>query len=95
MAQKLLSRRNFLKAGTVALVVIPSAGLTLGTTLINSADIGTSSLIREVTPFIEILPDESVRLIIHKQEMGQGVRTSLAMLLAEELDVDLAQVKLH
>ena len=38
--------------------------------------------------FIKIEPDGIVTLTIHRSEMGQGVRTSLAMLLAEELEAD-------
>ncbi|MGH8567465.1 MAG: molybdopterin cofactor-binding domain-containing protein, partial [Gammaproteobacteria bacterium] len=36
-----------------------------------------------------------VTLVVHQVEMGQGTYTSLPMLLAEELEVDLAQVHLE
>jgi CO/xanthine dehydrogenase Mo-binding subunit len=36
-----------------------------------------------------------VSLIMHKAEMGQGVYTSMPMLIAEELEVDLGQVHLE
>jgi isoquinoline 1-oxidoreductase beta subunit len=36
-----------------------------------------------------------VTLIMHKVEMGQGTYTSMPMLLAEELEVDLSQVRLE
>ena len=42
--------------------------------------------------FVGIGTDGSVTLTIHRSEMGQGVRTALAMVLAEELDVDLGAV---
>ncbi|MBK4735462.1 xanthine dehydrogenase family protein molybdopterin-binding subunit [Noviherbaspirillum pedocola] len=45
--------------------------------------------------FIRIDRDNTVTLIIHKVEMGQGTFTSMPMLLAEELEVDLAKVKLE
>ncbi|SHG37302.1 xanthine dehydrogenase family protein molybdopterin-binding subunit [Massilia sp. CF038] len=45
--------------------------------------------------FIKIGRDGIVTLIVHKAEMGQGVFTSMPMLLAEELEVDLAKVKLE
>ena len=43
--------------------------------------------------WVRIAPDDSVTLFIDKSEMGQGVVTSLAMLLAEELEFDWKKVK--
>jgi isoquinoline 1-oxidoreductase beta subunit len=45
--------------------------------------------------FIRIDPDGRITLIMHKVEMGQGTYTSMPMLLAEELEVDLSQVQLE
>ena len=45
--------------------------------------------------WIRIGKDESVTLILGKSEMGQGIMTSLPMILAEELDVDWAKVKVE
>jgi isoquinoline 1-oxidoreductase beta subunit len=45
--------------------------------------------------FIRIAGDNSVTLIINKSEMGQGVYTSLAMLLAEELECDWRSVRVE
>jgi len=44
--------------------------------------------------WIKIAPDGRVMLAMHRSEMGQGIHTALAMLVAEELDVPLAQVQL-
>jgi isoquinoline 1-oxidoreductase beta subunit len=44
--------------------------------------------------WIAIAADGSVRLAMNRSEMGQGVHTALAMLVAEELDVSLAKVQL-
>ncbi|MEP6872944.1 MAG: molybdopterin cofactor-binding domain-containing protein [Burkholderiales bacterium] len=44
--------------------------------------------------WIKIGSDGSVRLVMARSEMGQGVHTALAMLVAEELDVPLASVQL-
>ncbi|HEY4067601.1 MAG TPA: molybdopterin cofactor-binding domain-containing protein [Burkholderiaceae bacterium] len=44
--------------------------------------------------WIKIAADGSVMLAMHRSEMGQGVHTALAMLVAEELDVPLATVRL-
>ena len=44
--------------------------------------------------WVAIAPDSTVSVVMARSEMGQGVHTALPMLLAEELDVPLAQVKL-
>jgi len=45
--------------------------------------------------FIRIAGDDTITVIIGKSEMGQGVYTSLAMLVAEELDVSPARVRVE
>lgn len=45
--------------------------------------------------FIRIGRDGVVTLVMHKVEMGQGTFTSMPMLIAEELGVDLAKVRLE
>ena len=47
----------------------------------------------ELDAFIQIAPDGIVTFSLPKSEMGQGVLTSLAMLLAEELEVDWSKVR--
>jgi isoquinoline 1-oxidoreductase subunit beta len=42
--------------------------------------------------FVRIGTDERVTVIVNHSEMGQGVYTSLPMLLAEELDADWTKV---
>ena len=44
--------------------------------------------------WIKIARDGAVMLAMHRSEMGQGIHTALAMLVAEELDVTLARVQL-
>ncbi|UGQ48056.1 xanthine dehydrogenase family protein molybdopterin-binding subunit [Massilia endophytica] len=43
--------------------------------------------------WITIAPDNTVGVVIPRAEMGQGVHTALAMLVAEELDVPLSSVR--
>lgn len=47
------------------------------------------------SPLLRIDADGTVTIFVQKQEMGQGVRRSLPMLLAEELDVEIARVKVQ
>jgi len=44
--------------------------------------------------WLRVGADGSVAITVGKSEMGQGVRTSLPMLVADELEVDLATVEL-
>lgn len=58
----------------------------------------TPTLLPSVAPFqpnffVQIDRDGTVTLTVHRSEMGQGVRTALAMILAEELDADWASVR--
>ena len=43
--------------------------------------------------FVQISPDSTISIVINKCEMGQGVFTSMAQLIAEELDCDWRSVK--
>jgi isoquinoline 1-oxidoreductase beta subunit len=44
--------------------------------------------------WIKVAPDGTVLLAMNRSEMGQGVHTALAMLVAEELDISLAKITL-
>src|SRR5262249_48036103 len=87
-----LTRRRFLTAGAAA-----GGGLLLSVSLpaltcdAKAADAGTFA----PNAFVRIGRDGQVTLIMHKVEMGQGTYTSMPMLLAEELEVDLSQVRLE
>ena len=43
--------------------------------------------------FVAIAPDGTVTVVCHRSEMGQGVRTSLPMIVADELEADWTRVK--
>jgi len=50
---------------------------------------------RALNGWVSIGADNSVTVVMAKSEMGQGVHTGLAMLLAEELDADWSQVRVE
>src|SRR5579859_3204996 len=45
--------------------------------------------------FVRIAPDDSVTLISKHTEMGQGIYTGLATVLADELDADWSQIRIE
>src|SRR5439155_23959091 len=45
--------------------------------------------------FVRIAPDETVTVQLAHSEMGQGVWTGLAMLIADELDCDWSKVRVE
>lgn len=91
-----MNRRNFIKSGALlagGLIIsfkIPGAN--------KMAAMGeasaTASAGRLFSPnaFLNIGTDNSITVLLSHVEMGQGIWTTLPMLLAEELDVDLKQI---
>lgn len=49
----------------------------------------------QLATWLKIAPDNTVTAIVPHSEMGQGVHTALAMMLAEELDADWALVRVE
>ncbi len=47
-----------------------------------------------INAWVRIAPDNTITMAVPRSEMGQGVYTSLPMLLAEELEVDMNQIKI-
>ena len=90
-----VNRRDFLKKSAAG-----SAALVIGFHLSPRAFGDQAKDQEEKTPnpfdaWVRITPDNRVTLVLGKSEMGQGVYTSLPMILAEELCADWKQVRVE
>src|SRR6516164_8702881 len=84
-----VSRRAFLKAGAAA-----GGGLLLSFTLdCGEGDAAAGTFAPNA--FIRIARDGAVTMVMPQVEMGQGTYTSMPMLIAEELEVELSRVHLE
>ena len=84
-----ISRRAFLATSAAA-----GGALVVGLTLRGPFHLGRSTH-PETDPFnawIRIHPDGQTQLVLNKSEMGQGVFTSLPMILAEEAEIDFSKI---
>ena len=85
------SRRRFLVTGLTAAggfaIGLP-AGLAFG------AGESESKLGGQIGFYVEIRPDNTTVIGVAQPEIGQGVRTSLPMLIAEELEVSWSDVSI-
>jgi isoquinoline 1-oxidoreductase subunit beta len=84
------SRRGFIKA-TSAL----SGALVIGFNLPDSKAQAAKSGAEVANAWVKVDEKGGVTLICHRSEMGQGVYTSMPMLVAEELGVALSAVKIE
>ena len=89
-----VSRRDFLKVTGAA-----GGGLLLTLRFPAAAKAAASAQAQEgstiITAFVSIAPDNVVTIMAKNPEIGQGVKTMLPMLIAEELDVDWSQVRIE
>jgi isoquinoline 1-oxidoreductase beta subunit len=84
-----LSRRDFLKTSAIA-----GSGLTLGVYLPGAvSEAQAAGTVYTPNAWVHIADDNTVTLISARSEMGQGVYTSMPMLIAEELNVDIKKIK--
>ena len=86
------SRRSFLKSATAA-----GGGLVLGCyfapVLTDTPSDALAAGSFEPNIWVQVNADDSVRIVLTMLEMGQGVMTSMPMLVAEELDFDWSKIK--
>ena len=84
-----LSRRAFLKASALA-----GGGLLLELHVPNARAAGPAAG-EALNAYIRVMPDGIVTITAKNPEIGQGVKTMLPMLIAEELDVDWKNVRIE
>jgi isoquinoline 1-oxidoreductase subunit beta len=86
-----INRRKFIASGAVA-----GAGLIIGVRLTEgllfAEDEKKKPAPNPFIAYVHVKPSGQISLIVAKSEMGQGIRTGLAMILAEEAEVDLNSV---
>src|SRR6185503_2533501 len=101
MSATAMKRRDFLKTGAAV-----GGGLLISLYLPDLAQATAPSRpagkLKRVEPatfapnaFVRVATDDTVTIIVNKSEMGQGVYTSLPMLLAEELEADWSKIKVE
>ncbi|MFZ5546200.1 MAG: molybdopterin cofactor-binding domain-containing protein [Pseudomonadota bacterium] len=85
-----LDRRQFLKisagvgVGSFGLAVFPTHAQTEG---------GSLKPQQSPAAFLKVAPNGDVTVLVNRLDFGQGVATSLPMLVAEELDADWSRVR--
>lgn len=87
LAPKNVSRRSFLKGVGVA-----GTGLVLGVTLPGAQLLADEKGDGVMNLFVSIESSGTVNIVCHRSEMGQGIRTGLPQVLADELEADWQQV---
>ena len=83
-----VSRRGFMQ-GSAAV----TGGLMLGVSLPMAGPAQAAGLLHTPNAFVHIADDNTITLISARSEMGQGVYTSMPMLIAEELNVDINKIQ--
>ena len=89
-----LSRRGFIKLTGLAGGGFALA-LSLGPTLQKASAQAASGAEQTLNPYVQIRADGKIVLFAKNPEVGQGVKTSLPLLVAEELDADWQAVEVR
>lgn len=83
-----MNRRNFLQSSALS-----GGGLLLSFTFLSSFKGKSATRAQELNGFVKITSDNIIQIMSPNPEGGQGVKTSMPMIVAEELDVDWKQVQ--
>ena len=93
-----LSRRNFLKLPGVtgALVLgfrLPETSHAADADRLSVMNMARADEAFKPNLYVQIDPDGIITITVHRSEMGQGVNTSVPMIVAEELDADWSMIR--
>ncbi len=92
-----VSRRNLLKG------IVGAGGLILAAQFVPRSALAAyetgaggmpGGVVWDPHVFVSIAPDGTVTIVTHRSEMGTGSRTSLPMVVADEMEADWARVKI-
>ncbi|HYL38829.1 MAG TPA: molybdopterin cofactor-binding domain-containing protein, partial [Bryobacteraceae bacterium] len=86
-----VSRRGFLEGVMSAGALI--LGVQVAPKILNAADADKAAFHPSV--YVGIQPDGQVIIVVHRSEMGTGIRTSLPRVLADELEADWKRVRIE
>ncbi|ULT29035.1 molybdopterin-dependent oxidoreductase [Sphingobacterium sp. E70] len=84
-----VSRRDFLKASGLL-----TGGLVLGVSFFSCDDKGKKVATVAPNVYLTVGSDGKVTIVAHRSEMGQGIRTSLPLIIADELGADWTKVEI-
>jgi isoquinoline 1-oxidoreductase subunit beta len=91
---KTQNRRSFLKASALS-----GGGFMLGISFLssfksadNQAITSVSTDFNELNGFVKITADNVIKIMAPNPECGQGIKTAIPMIVAEELDVDFSKI---
>ena len=93
-----VSRRSMLKALGIAggfVLAAPIMSRPAFAAYQTGADKMPHGVVVDPRVFVAIAPDGTVTIVAHRAEMGTGVRTSLPLIVAEEMDADWSRVRVQ
>lgn len=98
-SQRPMTRRGALKslaaAGGLVLCLRYSGRIALADDNAYGAAADPGGVVDNPLVFVTIANDNTVTVTVHRPEMGQGVRTSFAMVVADELEADWEHVRVR
>ena len=91
-----LTRREFLKTSLAGAGLAIAVSVTpLGIRVLSAEEASSDNTEFSPNLWLKITPDNVVHVIVNKSEMGQGVYTSLPMIVADELGAEWKQVRIE